>query len=130
MISAESVSKYPLTTHSRPETLASRSRPMVGSATLMTVLSRKTRADPSTVTVRTQRPSLDDTRIPSPPIVSEYPLTPDGQRDAATTILGLMATEAEQTVADVMLRHPKTLPAEVTVAEARASLGKGSVKMV
>ena len=36
----------------------------------------------------------------------------------------------ERTVADVMLRQPKTLPADVTVAEARASLEKASVKML
>jgi CBS domain-containing protein len=103
---------------------------MLGSATLTTVLSRKTRADPSTVTVSTQRPSDDDTRNPSPLTVVEYPKTPDGQRDVATTILGSMKTETKRTVADVMLRRPKTLPADVTVAEARASLEKASVKML
>jgi CBS domain-containing protein len=34
------------------------------------------------------------------------------------------------TVADVMLRRPKTLPADVTVAEARAALERASVKML
>ena len=41
-----------------------------------------------------------------------------------------MTTQAERTVADVMLRHPKTLPADVTVAEARAALQKASTKML
>lgn len=77
----------------------------------------------------TQRPSDDETRNPSLLTVVEYPKTRDGQRDAATTILGLMP-ETERTVADVMLRGPKTLPADVTVAEARASLENASVKML
>ena len=36
----------------------------------------------------------------------------------------------EQTVGDVMLRRPKTLPADVTVAEAATALESQSVKML
>lgn len=36
----------------------------------------------------------------------------------------------ELTVADVMLRQPKTLPADVTVSEARTALEHASVKML
>jgi CBS domain-containing protein len=41
-----------------------------------------------------------------------------------------MTTQTERRVADVMLRHPKTLPADVTVAEARAALDRASTKML
>jgi CBS domain-containing protein len=37
---------------------------------------------------------------------------------------------SEPTVSEVMLRTPKTLPADVTVAEARAALERASVKML
>jgi CBS domain-containing protein len=40
-----------------------------------------------------------------------------------------MTTEA-RTVADVMLRHPKTLPVDVTVGEARVALDNASTKML
>jgi CBS domain-containing protein len=39
-------------------------------------------------------------------------------------------TSSEVTVSDVMLRRPKTLPADVTVADARAALEHASVKML
>ena len=41
-----------------------------------------------------------------------------------------MTTQTERTVADVMLRQPKKLPADVTVAEARAALERASMKML
>jgi CBS domain-containing protein len=41
-----------------------------------------------------------------------------------------MASRAERTVSDVMVRQPKTLPADVTVAEARAALENAKVKML
>jgi CBS domain-containing protein len=37
---------------------------------------------------------------------------------------------AERTISDVMLRAPKTLPADVTVADARQALGRSSVQML
>jgi CBS domain-containing protein len=37
---------------------------------------------------------------------------------------------AERTVAEVMLREPKTLPADVTVLDARRALERQSVKML
>jgi CBS domain-containing protein len=37
---------------------------------------------------------------------------------------------AEHTLSDVMLPNPKTLPASVTVADARRALGSSSVKML
>jgi CBS domain-containing protein len=37
---------------------------------------------------------------------------------------------AEQTLSDVMLTKPKTLPADVTVADARRALGSASVEML
>jgi len=42
----------------------------------------------------------------------------------------LMPSRTEHNVADVMLRHPKTLPADVTVAEARLALENAKVKML
>ena len=36
----------------------------------------------------------------------------------------------ERTLSDVMLTEPKTLPADVTVADARRALGSSSVKML
>jgi len=39
-------------------------------------------------------------------------------------------TNSAITVSDVMLRRPKTLPADVTVADARAALERASVKML
>ena len=50
-----SVSVYPFTIHCNPATLAFRSVPIVGSATLTTVASRNAMPDPSTVASRTQR---------------------------------------------------------------------------
>jgi CBS domain-containing protein len=37
---------------------------------------------------------------------------------------------AEQTLSDVMLTEPKTLPADVTVSDARKALERASVKML
>ena len=53
------VSAYALTVHWSPLSPASRSSPMVGSATLTTVESRKAIPDPSTVARSTQRPAAD-----------------------------------------------------------------------
>ncbi len=39
-------------------------------------------------------------------------------------------TSSQATVSEVMLRRPKTLPADVTVAEARTALERASVKML
>ena len=44
-------------------------------------------------------------------------------------MLGGMAV-SEPTVGDVMLRDPKTLPVDVTVAEAREALARQSVQML
>jgi len=41
-----------------------------------------------------------------------------------------MTNQTGQTVADVMIRRPKTLAADVTVAEARTALEHASVKML
>ena len=48
----------------------------------------------------------------------------------ATRIDFVSMTNSEITVSDVMLRRPKTLPAGVTVSEARAALERASVKML
>jgi predicted transcriptional regulator len=42
----------------------------------------------------------------------------------------LMASRTEGNVSEVMLRHPKTLPADVTVAEARSALENAKTKML
>jgi CBS domain-containing protein len=42
----------------------------------------------------------------------------------------MATTQSERTVGDVMLRRPKTLPADVTVAGARAALANASTKML
>src|SRR5512133_2012066 len=42
----------------------------------------------------------------------------------------MQETLSELTVADVMLRRPKTLPSAATVGEVRAMLGNSSVQMV
>ncbi len=39
-------------------------------------------------------------------------------------------TKPESTVSDVMVRRPKTLPADVTVSDARKAFEKASVKML
>jgi len=41
-----------------------------------------------------------------------------------------MESRTERTVGDIMVRHPKTLPADVTVAEARLALENAKVKML
>ena len=41
-----------------------------------------------------------------------------------------MARQPETTVSDVMLRRPKTLPADVTVADAQKAFEHASVKML
>jgi CBS-domain-containing membrane protein len=43
---------------------------------------------------------------------------------------GLTAVETETAVSNVMLRHPKTLPAHASIAEARAALTNDHVHMV
>jgi predicted transcriptional regulator len=42
----------------------------------------------------------------------------------------MSAAPTEKTVADVMMRRPKTLPADVTVAGAQEALGNASVKLL
>ena len=51
-----SVSRYPFRIHCSELVEACRSRPITGSATLTTVLSRNTIPEPSTATASTQRP--------------------------------------------------------------------------
>ena len=42
----------------------------------------------------------------------------------------MTSTQGELTISDVMLRRPKTLPADATVADARTMLDRSSVKLL